>query len=774
VLWTAVWIATKYGPTGKPGLTADQLTTVDDSASARAQFLANRPISEDRLVPEDPALGLIAFSSPFDPEPSLRIESGRIVELDGVPEAEFDLLDEFIARHAIDLEVAEDAMALPVVEFARMIVDPGVPRAEVTRLTAGMTPAKIAATLALLTPVEILQAIQKMRVRRTPSIQAHVTNRVDHPLLMAADSAAAVALGFRELETTVPVLRHAPSNALALLIGSQVGQPGALTQCSVEERTELELGMRGLTTYAETVSVYGTEQVFVDGDDTPWSKAFLASCYASRGLKMRFTSGSGAEVLMGASEGKSMLYLEARCIAVTRAAGSQGVQNGGIDGVNVTASVPGGMREVIAENLCVMLHDLESCSGNDTLMSASDIRRTAHTFPLLLAGADFLFSGFGSIPAYDNAFGPSNMNAEDLDDYLVVQRDWGFEGGLRWREDDELLAVRRRAAEACRAVYAELGLARFSDEDVEACVRAHGSSDVPELASDLAGVASERIMDNGMTALDAVRALHTSGYELEAERVLEMIRQRLLGDLLQTSAILDEEMNVLSSLTDPNDYAGPGTGYRLSPERARQIARVRQVWSVGDLVDGQAQAEGSIHLHEKGPALAGTRPDEVVIGVSAAMGRELWVALNGMTVAEVLRELTGGIEDEGLSWRVVRVLRTIDLGLMGSTAARLSGSGVGIGLQAKGTVLIHRADLPPLANLELFSIAPRITPELYRQLGRNAALYAKGFDPEPLLLPESSEPLGPKHHARVVQLVAIERRLSEDADPVELVAEWPS
>jgi propanediol dehydratase large subunit len=750
------------------------VTTVDESASARAQFLASRPISEDNLVAEDPALGLVAFSSPFDPEPSLRIEDGRIVELDGVPEAQFDLLDEFIARHAIDLEVAEEAMALPVLEFARMIVDPSVPRSEVTRLTAGMTPAKIAATLALLTPVEILQAIQKMRVRRTPSIQAHVTNRVDHPLLIAADAAAAVALGFRELETTVPVLRHAPSNALALLIGSQVGQPGALTQCSVEERTELELGMRGLTTYAETVSVYGTEQVFVDGDDTPWSKAFLASCYASRGLKMRFTSGSGAEVLMGASEGKSMLYLEARCIAVTRAAGAQGVQNGGIDGVNVTASVPHGMREVIAENLCVMLHDLESCSGNDTLMSASDIRRTAHTFPLLLAGADFLFSGFGSIPRYDNAFGPSNMNAEDLDDYLVVQRDWGFEGGLRWREDAELLAVRRRAAQACRAVYAELGLARFGDEDVEACVRAHGSADVPELASDLPGVASERIMDTGLTALDAVRALAACGYDLEAERVLEMIRQRLLGDVLQTSAILDEDLNVLSSLTDPNDYAGPGTGYRISPQRAGEIAHVRQVWSVADLALEQAQGEGSILLHDKGPALAGTRADEVVIGVSPAMAQELWVALNGMTVAEVLRELTGGIEEEGLSWRLVRVRRSIDLGLIGSTAARLSGSGVGIGLQAKGTVLIHRADLPPLANLELFSIAPRVTPDLYRRLGRNAALYAKGFDPEPLLLPESSEPLGPKYHARVVQLVATERRRSEDADPVELVAEWPS
>jgi propanediol dehydratase large subunit len=450
------------------------------------------------------------------------------------------------------------------------------------------------------------------------------------------------------------------------------------------------------------------------------------------------------------------------------------VQNGGIDGVNVTASVPDGMREVIAENLCVMLHDLESCTGNDTLMSASDIRRTAHTLPLLLAGSDFLFSGFGSIPAYDNAFGPSNMNAEDLDDYFVVQRDWGFEGGLRWCEEAELLAVRRRAAEACRAVFEELGLARFADEDVDGCVVAHGSLDVPALAHDLPTVASERIMDRGVTALDAVRALVRRGFEPEAEGVVEMIRQRLLGDVLQTSAILDEELNVLSSLSDPNDYAGPGTGYRISPARRSEIARVRQVWSPADLALEQAQAADCMLLHEKGPAVADGRADEVVVGVSPALGRELWVALNGMTIAEVLRQLLGGIEDEGLNWRLVRVRRSIDLGLIGSTAARLSGSGVGVGLQAKGTVLIHRADLPPLANLELFSIAPRITSELYRRLGRNAALYAKGFDPEPLLLPESSEPLGPRYHARVVQLVATERRLAENGDPVELVAEWPS
>src|SRR2546429_5003661 len=97
-----------------------------------------------------------------------------------------------------------------------------------------------------------------------------------------------------------------------------------------------------------------------------------------------------------------------------------------------------------------------------------------------------------------------------------------------------------------------------------------------------------------------------------------------------------------------------------------------------------------------------------------------------------------------------------------------------VGHEERGSAPNHRAHPPPLANLELFSIAPRVTAEHYRGLGRNAARYAKGLAPEPLLLPESSEPLGPRYHARVVQLVAIERRLTRDAAPVELEASWPS
>ena len=154
-------------------------------------------------------------------------------------------------------------------------------------------------------------------------------------------------------------------------------RPGVITQCALEEATELQLGMRGFTAYAETVSVYGTEPVFVDGDDTPWSKAFLASAYASRGLKMRFTSGTGSEVQMAYAEGKSMLYLEIRCVMLTKGAGVQGLQNGSISCIGVPGGVPVGIRAVLAENLVTMCLDLEVASGNDQTFSHSDIRRTA-------------------------------------------------------------------------------------------------------------------------------------------------------------------------------------------------------------------------------------------------------------------------------------------------------------------------------------------------------------------------------------------------------------
>ncbi|MCV7058159.1 propanediol/glycerol family dehydratase large subunit [Mycolicibacterium gilvum] len=727
----------------------------------RFRVLNSKPVNLDGFSVPDAALGLVAMSSPHDPAPSLVIRDGAVVELDAKDVAEFDVIDEFIARYGIDLAVADEAMALDDETLARMVVDINVPRAEVVRLIGGTTPAKLARVVALLSPVEMQMAMVKMRARRTPSNQAHVTNQLDDPLLIAADAASAVAYGFREVETTVPVLGDAPSNAVALLIGSQVGTPGAMAQCSIEEALELRLGLRGLTSYAETISIYGTEQVFIDGDDTPFSKAILTSAYASRGLKMRVTSGGGAEVLMGAAQKCSILYLESRCVSLARALGSQGVQNGGIDGVGVVASVPEGMKELLAENLMVMMRDLESCAGNDNLISESDIRRSAHTLPVLLAGADFIFSGFGSIPRYDNAFALSNFNSDDMDDFLVLQRDWGADGGLRTVSPEHLEAVRRRAAQAVQAVYRDLGLADYDDARVEDVVAANGSRDLPAGHPKMVAESAASIEARQLTVFDVIASLHRTGFTEEAEAITTLTRERLRGDQLQTSAIFDEQFRVLSKLTDPNDYRGPATGYALTEQRRAEIDAIRQARSGAELTVDQEQHRGHVVVTDVEPAHQGSDPREVCIGLSPAWGRSVWLTLCGLTVGEVLRQIAAGLEEEGCIARTVRVCSTIDTGLIGLTAARLSGSGIGIGLQGKGTALIHRRDLAPLANLELFSVAPLLTAKMYRELGKNAARHAKGMAPVPIFTGGTDESISARYHARAVALVALERGACE-------------
>ena len=734
----------------------------------RFRFMDEQRVNLDGFAVEDAALGLMAFASPADPAPSLVISDGRVTEMDSRAAADFDLLDAFIAAHGLDLTVAVEAMGVPDLAFARMIVDPGVPRAEIVRLASGMTPAKLACVLTLLRPAELTLAMTKCRARRTPSNQAHVTNRSDDPLLLAADAATAAAFGFREIETTVPVLGDAPSNAIAVSIGAAVGSPGILVQCSVEEALELEMGMRGLVSYAETVSLYGTEQIFIDGDDTPWSKAFLTSAYASRGIKMRVTSGGGAEALMGSAEGCSMFYLEARCVALARAIGSQGVQNGGIDSASVAGAVPGGVRSLMAENLMVMVRNLEACTGNDALMSESDVRRTSRTHPIFIGGSDFICSGFGSIQRYDNMFGPSQWNSEDIDDFLAMQRDWGVDAGLRTAAEPHVAALRERAVAAVRDVYRILGLGDFTDAWAAQAVDAAGSKDVPDADLMTPLSASRLIRDTNITMIDVIRALDEAGYEVEAERMLQMLHARVHGDYLQTAAIFNEEMDILSLVTDPNDYSGPGTGYEPTPQRQREIDAIRQQRSVDDL-RAQQQEHSSSTLRATGPAERRDDPRDVVIGVSPAAGRAIWQTLSGLTVDDALDELLAGLEEEGCVGRVVRINDTIDLGLIGLTAARLSGSGIGVGLQAKGTALIHRRDLSPLANLELYSVAPSLSRESYRQLGVNAGRHAKGATPEPERNPYSDEAIEARYHTTVVSLVAIERQWCDPtAGPEEM------
>ena len=551
--------------------------------SKRIETLDKRPVNMDGYINEWPEMGFVAMSSPYDPKPSIKVEGGKIVELDGKKREDFDFIDQFIADYAINIERTEKSMSVPSLDIARMIVDIHVSRKEILELITGITPAKMVEVINYLNVVELMMGMQKIRARKTPGNQAHITNLKDDPIQIAADAAEGALRGFAEEETTMGVARYAPLSSIALLIGSQVGRPGVLTQCSAEEATELELGIRGLTTYAETLSVYGTEKVFIDGDDTPYSKAFLNSAYASRGLKVRFTSGSGSEVLMGNSEKKSMLYLECRCLYVTKGAGSQGIQNGSVSCIGVPGAVPGGIREVIAENLVAALLGLECASSNDQSFSNSDMRRTARTMLQFLPGTDFIFSGYAAEPNYDNMFAGSNFDAEDFDDYNVLQRDMQVDGGLRPVTEEEVIQVRNKAAKAVQAVFRQLALSPVTDEQVEAVTYAHGSKDTlpRDVKADL--MAAEDVLKRGITGVDIVKALAESGYEDIAESVLNMLKQRVVGDYMQTSAILDRDFKVLSGVNTPNDYMGPGTGYRVEGKRWEEIKKIPHIINPQDI-----------------------------------------------------------------------------------------------------------------------------------------------------------------------------------------------
>lgn len=123
---------------------------------------------------------------------------------------------------------------------------------------------------------------------------------------------------------------------------------------------------------------------------------------------------------------------------------------------------------------------------------------------------------------------------------------------------------------------------------------------------------------------------------------------------------------------------------------------------------------------------------EVIIAVGPSFGKQIKNTINVLPHISVINEMMAGIEEEGMVPRLIRVKKTSDVAFIGKEAANLSGSGIGIGIQSKGTAIIHHKDLYPLTNIELFPQAPLIDLNMYRQIGKNAAQYAKGLQVKPI------------------------------------------
>ena len=136
--------------------------------------------------------------------------------------------------------------------------------------------------------------------------------------------------------------------------------------------------------------------------------------------------------------------------------------------------------------------------------------------------------------------------------------------------------------------------------------------------------------------------------------------------------------------------------------------------------DDAEQAVKELHV-----AKIENEPDEVVIAVGPAFG-------------DVIRRRSTGLRMPTSSQRSRRasVRREADLDSSACAAQRRRvhrprGRGaVQVAHRGRhpveGTAVIHRADLEPLDNLELFGMSPLYTLDSYRAIGRNAAGYALG------------------------------------------------
>lgn len=698
--------------------------------SKRFEKLDTMPINYDGVINEWKEVGLVTMTSPFDPKPSIKVEDGLIIEMDGVTKENFDSIDYFIATHGINAAYAEEAMAIDSLEIARMLVDINVEREAIVKICNACTPAKLLEVLNHLNVVEMMMAQMKMRVRKTPANQSHATNVDDNPVLIAADAAEQSLRGFSEIETTAALARYAPFNAIAMLIGSQSGKAGALTQCSMEEATELELGMRGFTSYAETLSVYGTEAVMEDGGDTAYSKAFLASAYASRGIKNRYSSGTGSEVLMGNAEQKSALYLELRCLFYTKACGIQGSQNGSLNAMPLMAALPDGFRAITAESLAASMLGLEVVSGNDTAFTHSDFRRGAKLVMTMMPGTDFVCSGFGGIPNLDNVFAGSNEDCDDYDDVYRLQRDMKVDGGIEPATEEDIIRVRNTAAKAMQSIFYHLDLPEITDEEVEMATYGYSSQDMPKRDKAADMKAAGDMMKRGTNGLDLVKILYEDGFVQIAENVLELLKQRITGDYLHASSIFDENFKIKNGLTDPNDYMGPGTGYRVSDERWEKLKENYRAMDPQKVA--QQPADGAMEMKVVGTSQTGDNQKEIIIALSPAFGNGFNKNIKEIYLEEILDEICAGIEEEGMAFRIIKVYDSTDLAIIADTGAKLAGSGISIGIQSRGTTVIHHKDQVPLDNLELFPQCPLYDLDFYRRIGRNAAKYGKGESPVPL------------------------------------------
>ena len=339
---------------------------------------------------------------------------------------------------------------------------------------------------------------------------------------------------------------------------------GVLTQCAVEERRTCAGDERADVTYAETLSVYGTERSS--------STATTRLVEGVSGVGLRLARRQGALHIrhrLGGADGPRRGLLDAlsrgallaghprrRLARACRTARSRASRS---------CSLPGGTRAVLAENLIAAMLDLEVASGNDAIASHSAIRKTRQADGAVSPGTDFISSGYSRHAARDNMFGGGNYDAEDLDEWLTIQRDWQVDAGIEPVSEEEVTRVRAAGARAVQAVFAELGLPPVTDAEVDGGDLGYDSLDMPDRdrAADVEA-ADARARTRRLGARRRACPRPPRFGEI-AEAVVGMQRQRVSARL--PADLGGDRRRRSRPLRGQRPQRLPGPGYGLPPRR---------------------------------------------------------------------------------------------------------------------------------------------------------------------------------------------------------------
>ena len=286
--------------------------------------------------------------------------------------------------------------------------------------------------------------------------------------------------------------------------------------------------------------------------------------------------------------------------------------------------------------------------------------------------------------------------------------------------------MRERAARAVQAVFAELGLAadlgrggRASRRPATTPARCRIATARP---TSRRPTSCSRAVSRGSTSRSRSTA---PGSPMSPRPCSGCSASASSADYLQTSAVIDADGR--RPLGGQRSERVPGPGNRLPPRgRALGAAPVPAAGRRSGRAARRRRNAASRSSPRAEPRQPGTMRREVVVAVGPAFADSIRRTIADLDHRDVLDAVCDGIREAAAS-RGSCACAASRTSRSSRTTARCSRArGSRIGLQSKGTAVIHRADLQPLDNLELFGMSPLYTLESYRAMGRNAAGYALG------------------------------------------------